>query len=70
MVSNTMRLKLCYLKTIDILHPRHHPEIMGHILQNNQRHKYVCMRLYEYENETEKRYPKSNTLSSVYEKVK
>ena len=41
MLSNTLRLNLCYLKVIHILNPRYHPEIMGHILKNKQKNKFV-----------------------------
>ena len=43
MLSNTLKLYICYLKTIHILHPRYHPEIMGHILKNKRKNKYVCI---------------------------
>ena len=43
MLSNTLRLNFCYLKTFHIFHPRYHPEIMGHILKNKQRNKYLCI---------------------------
>ena len=43
MLSNTLRLSLCYLKTIHIFHPRYHPEIIGHTLKNKQKNKCVCI---------------------------
>ena len=43
MLSNTLRLKFCYLKSIHILHPRYHPKIVGHILKNKQKSKWVCI---------------------------
>ena len=42
MLSNTLRLNFCYLKIIQILHPRYHPKKMGHILKNKQKNKCVC----------------------------
>ena len=41
MLSNTLRPNFCYLKVIHILHPRYHPKIMGHILKNKQKNKFV-----------------------------
>ena len=35
----TLRLNFCYLKIIHILHPRYHPEIIGHILKNKQNNR-------------------------------
>ena len=43
MLSNTLRLSLCYLKTIHIFHPRYHPKIIGHTLKNKQKNKCVCI---------------------------
>ena len=43
MLGNTLRLNFCYLKTIQILHLRYHPQIVGHILKNKQKSKYVCI---------------------------
>ena len=43
MLDNTLRLMLCYLKIIYILRPRYHPKIVGHILRNKQKNKYVCI---------------------------
>ena len=40
-VSNTLRPKLCCLKIIHILHLRYHPKILGHILKNKQKNKFV-----------------------------
>ena len=40
-VSNTLRPKLCCLKIIHILHLRYHPTILGHILKNKQKNKFV-----------------------------
>ena len=42
MLSNTMRLKFCYLKIIHILYEHYHPKIIGHILKNKQKSRYVC----------------------------
>ena len=41
MLSNTLRLNFCFLKMIQILHPRYHPKKMGHILKNKQKNKCV-----------------------------
>ena len=49
-LSNTLRLKFCYLKIVDIFHSRFHPKIIVHILKNKQKTKYVC----ENEDENEK----------------
>ena len=43
MLSNTLRQKFAYLKSIHILHPRYHPKIIGHILKNKQKGKCVCI---------------------------
>ena len=43
MLSNTLRLNFCYLKTIHILLPRYHPKTLGHILKNKQKSKLVCI---------------------------
>ena len=43
MLSNTLRVNFCYLKTIHILHPCYHPKIIGHILKNKQKNKCVCI---------------------------
>ena len=43
MLSNTLRLNFCYLKIIRTLHPCYHPKIMGHILKNKQKNKFVCI---------------------------
>ena len=43
MLSSTLRLNFCYLKIIHILHPRYHPEIIGHILENKQKNMCVCI---------------------------
>ena len=43
MISNTLRLNLCYLKITHILHPHHHPKMIGHILKNKQKNMYVCI---------------------------
>ena len=32
-----------YLKIIQILHPRYHPKLIGHILRNKQTSKCVCI---------------------------
>ena len=42
MLSNTLRLNLCYLKIIHILHPRYHPKVIWPILENVQNSKCVC----------------------------
>ena len=43
MLSNNLRLKFCYLKTIRILHPCYHPKMIGHVLKNKQKNKCVCI---------------------------
>ena len=43
MLSNTLRLNLCYLKIFQILHTRYHPKIIAHILKNKQKNKCVCI---------------------------
>ena len=43
MLSNTLRLNFWYLKIVHILHPRYHPEIIGHIPKNKQNNKFVCV---------------------------
>ena len=40
MLSNTLRLKYCYLKIIHILHSHYHPKILGHALKNKQKNMY------------------------------
>ena len=42
-LSNSLRLNLFYLKIIHILHPRYPPKIIGQILKNKQKNKYVCI---------------------------
>ena len=42
MLSNTLRLNFCYLKIIHILYPPYLPKMIGHILKNKQKNKYVC----------------------------
>ena len=42
MLSNTLRLRFCYLKIIYILHQRYHPKVIGHILKSKQKNKCVC----------------------------
>ena len=42
MLGNTWRLNISYLKIIHILHPRYHPKIIGHILENKQK-KQACI---------------------------
>ena len=42
-LSNTLKLHFWYFKIIHILHPCHHPEIIGHILKTTQKNKYVCI---------------------------
>ena len=37
MVSNTLRLKFCYLKIVHVLHPRQHLKIIGQILKISKR---------------------------------
>ena len=44
MLSNTLRLNFYYLKIVLILHPRHHPKIIGHILKNRQKKECLCIR--------------------------
>ena len=43
LLSNTLRLNLCYLKIIHILDSRYHTIIIGHILKNKQKNKRVCI---------------------------
>ena len=43
MLSNILRLKLCYLKIIHIFDPRYYSKIIGHIQKNKQKNKYVCI---------------------------
>ena len=43
MLSNILRLNLCYLKIILIFHPCYHPKIIGHILKNKPKNKCVCI---------------------------
>ena len=43
LLSNTLRLNLCYLKIIHILDSRYHTIIRGHILKNKQKNKRVCI---------------------------
>ena len=42
-LSNTLRLNFSYLKIIRILHPHYHPKIIGHILKNKEKNKFVCI---------------------------
>ena len=56
MLSNILRLNLCYLKFIHIPHPRYHSKIIGHILKEKQKNKSVCIRTINHnENEDENR---------------
>ena len=58
MLNNTLRLNWCYLKIIHILHPRHHPKIIWHILKNKQASLYswdYAISHNENEDENEKR---------------
>ena len=41
MLSYTLRLNFRYLKIVHILHPRYHPKIIGYIVRNDQKKKYV-----------------------------
>ena len=41
MLSNTLRLNFSYLKNFHILHPRYHPKIIRHILNDTQKSKRV-----------------------------
>ena len=43
MLSNTLRVKVCYLKIINILHTCYHPKISVSILKNEQKNKCVCI---------------------------
>ena len=43
MLNNTLKLNLCYLKTIHIVHQRYHPKEIWHILKNKQINKCVCI---------------------------
>ena len=42
-ISNSLRLNFCYLKNIHILHPHHHPKIIGNILKNKQKNMCTCI---------------------------
>ena len=46
MLSNTLRLNFCYLKTIHILHPHFHSKTIGHVLKNKQKNKCVFIQDY------------------------
>ena len=39
MLSNTLRLNICYLEIIHILHPRYHLKIIGYIKKNQKKRK-------------------------------
>ena len=39
---NTLRLNFCYLKIIRFLHICYHLKIVGHILKNLLKKKYIC----------------------------
>ena len=41
-LSKTLSLNFYYLKIIHFLHPRYHPKIIGDILKNLKKNKYVC----------------------------
>ena len=41
MLSNTPRLKFCYLKIIHIPHPSYYSKIIGDVLKNKQKNKCV-----------------------------
>ena len=43
MLSNTLRLNFDYLKINHILHPRYHPKVIGHTLENKQKNKCACI---------------------------
>ena len=43
MLSNTQRLNFSYFKIIQIIDPRYHPKIIGHILNNKQKSKRVSI---------------------------
>ena len=43
MLSNALRLKLCYLKIIHIFHQRFYPKVIKNILKNKQKNKCVCI---------------------------
>ena len=64
MLSNTLRLIFCYLKTIRFLHPRYDPKMLGDILKNVQKTSAsILMRLNV--NDNEMRLKKKNTLSTL-----
>ena len=42
MLGSTLRLNFLYLKIIHVPHPSYHPKIIGHILKNKPKKKYVC----------------------------
>ena len=43
MLSNTLRLNFCYLKTIQILHSRYYSKLIGHILKYKKKNNSVCI---------------------------
>ena len=43
MLSNTLRLNICYLKIIHIFHPHYYPKVIGHTLKNKQKNMFVCI---------------------------
>ena len=54
MLRNTLKLNFYYLKIIHILYPRYYSTILGHILKNKQKKKYVCIHTINHnENEDE-----------------
>ena len=42
-LSNTLRLNFWYLKIIRMFHPRYQPRIIGHILKNKLKNKFLCI---------------------------
>ena len=40
--TNTPRLNFCYLKNFHIVYPSYHSKIIGHVLKNKQKNRYVC----------------------------
>ena len=43
MQSDTLRLNVCCLKIIHIIHLHYHPKIIGHTLENKQKNKCACI---------------------------
>ena len=39
----TLRLNFYYLELVQILYPNYHPKLIGHVLENKQNNKCVCV---------------------------